>query len=127
MSLDENQKRFVAEYTQSHSLEGSAIKAGYPKDKALQIAIDLLSTDEIANAMQIEDAKLQKVVQATKMTKEKLIQAMYFQYEKANRLGRTKEAIDVLEKIARWQGVEPDKIKDEPVKFVINNLDKDKI
>lgn len=125
--LDAQQKKFVFEYLKSHSMEGSAIEAGYPRGEAMEISVNLLANEEVQEFLKQEEEKLFSAVNATKMTKERLIATMWFQYEKANKYGKTKEATDILEKISRWNGIEPDKIRVEPVQFVINNLDKEKI
>ena len=52
---------------------------------------------------------------------------MNYNYEQALKRNDTRTAIDVAEKIAKWQGVEPDKVTMEPVKLIINNVDENLI
>ena len=64
---------------------------------------------------------------ALKLTKERFISIMMFQYEKANRFNKTKEAADILSRIAEVQGINLSDIKIEPVNLIINNLDSERI
>ena len=52
---------------------------------------------------------------------------MMFQYEKANRFNKTKEAADILSRIAEVQGINLNDVKMEPVNLIINNLDSERI
>ena len=52
---------------------------------------------------------------------------MMLQYEKANRLGKTKEAVEILTKVAEAQGVDIKTIKVDPIILQINNLDENKV
>ena len=121
--LDDMQKRFVYHFLVTSSPEGSAIKAVYPREDAAYIAIELLNNEEIINAIKELEQKMLKALDVNKMTKERLLLVMNYNYEQALKRNDTRTAIDVAEKIAKWQGVEPDKVTMEPVKLVINNLD----
>lgn len=121
--LDEQQKRFVYQFLVTSSPEGSAIAAGYPREDAAIIAIEFLNNEEILEAIKDMEAKMLKALEVNKMTKERLLLSMQYNYQQALRRNDTRTAVDVLERIAKWQGVEPDKVTMEPVKLVINNLD----
>lgn len=120
--LNDMQKRFVYHFLVTSSPEGSAIKAGYPREDAPYIAIDLLNNDEIIEAIKELEQKMLKALEVNKMTKERLLLVMNFNYEQALKRNDTRTAIELAEKIAKWQGVEPDKVTMEPVKLIINNL-----
>lgn len=125
--LNEQQKKFIDEYLQSYSIEESALRAGFKKDEALQIGINLLANDIIQSHLKAREKELESLNSILKMDKNKLLLAMYYQYNKAARRNDTKNAIDILEKIARWSGVNPDEVVLEPVQLIINNVDENKI
>lgn len=125
--LDNQQKKFIDTYLQTFSIEKSAIDAGYDKRDAMSIGIDLLANEEIQRELKLREQAFNIIAQNAKLTPERLINTMMFQYEKANRFGKTKEAVEILEKIAKWSGVNPEAMKVNPVVININNLDEDKI
>lgn len=125
--LDEQQKKFVMVFLETSAPESSAVAAGYPRKDARIIALDLLANEEIQSYMKERESAYKMVDKAQKMTKERLLRSMYYQYGKANTLNRTKEATEILEKIAKWNGIEPDNMKvDRPI-INLNNLDPEKI
>lgn len=114
-------------FLETSAPESSAIAAGYPRKDARIIALDLLANEEVQSYMKARESAYEMVDKAQKMTKERLLRSMYYQYGKANTLNRTKEATEILEKIAKWNGIEPDNMKvDRPI-INLNNLDPDKI
>ena len=62
-----------------------------------------------------------------RLDKNRLLTLMMLQYEKANRLGKTKEAVEILTKVAEDQGVDIKTIKVDPIILQINNLDENKV
>lgn len=127
MAIDEQQKKFIDNYLQTYSIEQSAVNAGYPKKDAMTIGIDLLANEEIQQALKEREKAFDIIAKNSKLTPERLLNTMMFQYEKANRFGRIKEAVDILERIAKWSGVNPDAMQINPTIININNLDEDKI
>lgn len=127
MELDDKQKIFIDEYIQSYSIESSAIKAGYKKQEAMTVGIDLLSNRIVQEYMKEREKQFAKIAELNKFTPDRLLNAMMFQYNKANKFGKTKEAVEILEKIAKWNGINPEALKTNPVIININNLDEDKI
>lgn len=127
MELDDKQKIFIDEYIQSYSIESSAIKAGYKKQEAMTVGIDLLSNRVVQEYMKEREKQFAKIAELNKFTPDRLLNAMMFQYNKANKFGKTKEAVEILEKIAKWNGINPEALKTNPVIININNLDEDKI
>lgn len=117
------QKRFVYQFLVTSSPEGSAVAAGYPRENAAYIAIELLNNEEILEAIKDMEKKMLKALEATKMTKERLLLCMQYNYQQSLKRSDTRTAIEILERMAKWQGVEPDKVTMEPVKLIINNLD----
>lgn len=127
MAIDEQQKKFIDNYLQTYSIEQSAVNAGYPKKDAMTIGIDLLANEEIQQALKDREKAFDIIAKNSKLTPERLLNTMMFQYEKANRFGRIKEAVDILERIAKWSGVNPDAMQINPTIININNLDEDKL
>ena len=125
--LDLQQLKFIDNYLQTYSAEIAAIKAGYPKEEALKIGLDLLSNSIIDDAIKAREKELESSSEMLKMSKERLLRSMYYIYNEALKKGRTNEAIGILEKIATWSGVKPDEVQLEPVQLIINNLNDNKI
>ena len=127
MELEDKQIKFIANYLQTDSAEIAAIKAGYPKEQALKIGLDLLGNSVIDEAIKNREKELDSSSEMLKMSKDRLLRSMYYIYNEALKKGRTNEAIGILEKIATWSGVKPDEVQLEPVQLIINNLDEYKL
>lgn len=125
--LDDKQIKFIDNYIQSYAVEMSAIKAGYPKDDALKIGLDLLSNSTIKEAIEEREKNLNQNTQSLKMNKEKLLRTMYFLYSQSVKDRQITQAVNILEKIATWSGVNPDEVQLDPVQLIINNLDETRI
>lgn len=125
--IDEKQQKFIDNYLQTYSIEQSAVSAGYPKKDAMSIGVDLLANEEIQQALKEREKAFDAIAKNAKLTPERLLNTMMFQYEKANRFGRIKEAVDILERIAKWSGVNPEAMQINPTIININNLDEDKL
>lgn len=125
--LTELQEKFIDCYLQTYSPEEAAKKAGIPHTEALKAGIDLLNNEEIQNRLKERSREFQTAYNALPLTKERLIGVMFTQYEKANRLGRTKEAVEILSKIAEASGINFKELQVEPINFIINNLDESNI
>lgn len=127
MALNDQQMKFVDTFLETASPEASAIIAGYSKKDARTIAYDLLANDEVQEYITTREAQFKKVSEIQKMDKDRLLRAMYYQYGKANNLNKTTEATAILEKIAKFCGIEPEKARHEAPQIIINNLDEDSI
>lgn len=125
--LDDKQTKFIDNYIQSYAVEMSAIKAGYPKEDALKIGLDLLSNSTIKQAIEERENALNQDAKSLKMNKEKLLRTMYFLYSQSVKDRQITQAVNILEKIATWSGVNPDEVQLDPVQLIINNLDETKI
>ena len=124
--LNELHEKFIDYYLQTLSIEESAKKAGIKEDP-LTAGINLLANKEIQEALEKRAREFDEATKALKLTKERFISIMMFQYEKANRFNKTKEAADILSRIAEMQGINLNEVKMEPVNLIINNLDPNKI
>lgn len=127
MALDEQQRKFVDAFLETASPDASAIIAGYSKKDARTIAYDLLANTEVQDYLKEREIQFRSVADMQRMDKDRLLRAMYYQYGKANNLNKTTEATAILEKIAKFCGIEPDKARHEAPTIIINNLDEDSI
>lgn len=127
MSLTPEQIKFIDEYLLTYNYEAAAIKAGYKREDAKHIALDLLANEQIQEELKKRELELNTAAQFLVMTKERLLTLMMNQYSQASNKGDTRAATEVLEKIARWSGVKPDEIVINPVNLVINGIDNAKI
>ena len=62
-----------------------------------------------------------------KMTKEKLLRTLYYHYSQAVKFNKTTDALNILERLAKWSGLQPDELVINPVNLVINNVEEGKI
>lgn len=125
--LDDQQRKFVDTFLETASPEASAIIAGYSKKDARTIAYDLLANQTIQDYIAEREVQFKKISEIQRMDKDRLLRAMYYQYGKANNLNKTTEATAILEKIAKFCGIEPDKVKLDAPTIIINNLDEESI
>lgn len=125
--LEEIHKKFIDNFLQTYSIEEAARKAGVPNKDALRAGIDMLNNKEIQEALKERSIEFDNATKVYQLSKERFVTILFNQYEKANRQGRTKEAVDILCRIAEAQGVDLKTIKIDPVNIVINNLDENKI
>lgn len=125
--LEERHKIFIDTYLKTDSIEEAAIKMGVDKNNALSAGIDLMNNPEIQEALRERAREFETAYSVLKLTKERLAVIMMSQYEKANKFGKTKEAVDILAKMAEVNGLDFKNLKIDPVNFIINNLDEKKI
>lgn len=125
--ITEIQQKFIDNLLQTNSLEESAIKAGVKRDEALTAGINMLANEEVREAFQKRQKEYESAVNVLSLTKERLLGIMLFQYEKANRFNKTKEAVDILSQIAEAQGINMKELKMDPVILNVYNCEMDKI
>lgn len=127
MTLSKEHWIFIDNYIQTMDYTDSAIKMGIPAKEAVTAGLDLLSNKEIQEAIRQRRKELVEVMKALPMNKELVLATMMFQYQKANKLEKTKEATEILNQIAQAQGVDMKSINVDPVILEIHNLDENKI
>ena len=125
--LEELHQKFVDAFIQTWSPEEAARKAGIPNSEAQKAGIDLLQNPLIQSAIQERQKAFDVAYSGMRLDKNRLLTLMMLQYEKANRLGKTKEAVEILTKVAEAQGVDIKTIKVDPIIIQINNLDENKV
>lgn len=104
----------------------SARRAGYPAKDAQKIGLDLLCNDVIQLALEKRRNELNTASKGMKFEKEDLVRVFWNMYTECRQKGKVKEAKEIIETIARWNGVNPDTVKTEIANLVFN-LDGSKI
>ena len=127
MALSKEHWIFIDNYIQTLDCAAAAREIGVSNKEAPTAGLNLLANKEIQNAIKLRRSELIDAMQAIPMNKEQILATMMFQYQKANKLDRTKEATEILGKIAEANGIDLKQIQVEPINLIINNLDKDKI
>lgn len=126
MQLTEEQNKFIDYYLETMDPTTSARRAGFEKVDCQRIGLDLLCNPIIQEKMAERRRELNTAAASVKFEKEDLIRAFWNMYTECRQKGRLKEAREILETIARWNGVNPDEVKTEIANLVFN-LDGSKI
>ena len=127
MALSKEHWIFIDNYIQTLDYAAAAREIGISNKEAPTAGLNLLANKEIQDAIKLRRSELIDAMQAIPMNKEQILATMMFQYQKANKLDRTKEATEILGKIAEANGIDLKQIQVEPINLIINNLDENKI
>jgi len=127
MALTKEHWIFIDNYIQTMDYAESARKMGVPEKESVTAGLNLIANKEIQEAIKLRRNELVEAMRAIPMNKEQILATMMFQYQKANKLERTKEATEILAKIAEANGIDLKQIQVEPINLIINNLDENKI
>jgi phage terminase small subunit len=125
-NLTEEQTKFIDYYLETMDPTSSARRAGYPAKDAQKIGLDLLCNDVIQLALEKRRNELNTASKGMKFEKEDLVRVFWNMYTECRQKGKVKEAKEIIETIARWNGVNPDTVKTEIANLVFN-LDGSKI
>ena len=125
-NLTEEQTKFIDYYLETMDPTSSARRAGYPAKDAQKIGLDLLCNDVIQLALEKRRNELNTASKGMKFEKEDLVRVFWNMYTECRQKGKVKEAKEIIETIARWNGVNPDTVKSEIANLVFN-LDGSKI
>lgn len=125
-NLTEEQTKFIDYYLETMDPTSSAKRAGYPAKDAQKIGLDLLCNDVMQLALEKRRNELNTASKGMKFEKEDLVRVFWNMYTECRQKGRVKEAKEIIETIARWNGVNPDTVKTEIANLVFN-LDGSKI
>lgn len=125
-NLTEEQIKFIDYYLETMDPTSSAKRAGYPAKDAQKIGLDLLCNDVMQLAIEKRRNELNTASKGMKFEKEDLVRVFWNMYTECRQKGRVKEAKEIIETIARWNGVNPDTVKTEIANLVFN-LDGSKI
>lgn len=124
--LSEEQNKFIDYYLETMDPTTSARRAGFDKANCQKIGLDLLCNPIIQEKMTERRQQLNLATASVKFEKEDLIRVFWNMYTECRQKGRVKEAREIIETIARWNGVNPDEVKTEIANLVFN-LDGSKI
>lgn len=127
MAITREHRIFIDKYIQTMDYSLSAREMGVSAKEAPTAGLDLIRNPEIQEAIRIRRDELTQALNAVPITKEQILAIMMFQYQQANQQNKTKEAVEILSKIAEANGIDMDTIQAEPVNLIINNLDENKI
>lgn len=125
--LEQVHKVFIDRFILTNSPEQAAIDSGINRRDALTAGIEFLKNPEVREAIEKRKEDFREAYSTIKIDKETLVRMLMFQYESANKQGKSKEATDILCRIGEINGVSLNDIKADPIQLIINNLDKDKI
>ena len=100
MALTKEHWIFIDNYIQTLDYAEAAKQMGIPAKEAVTAGLNLIANKEIQEAIKLRRQELIEAMQAIPMNKEQILATMMFQYQKANKLDRTKEATEILGKIA---------------------------
>lgn len=128
IELTNEQKAFIDYYLETMEIGESVRRAGISKDRdeCQRIGLEYLANEFIQDAINTRRSELNKLSTTIDFNKEDLLRIFWNMYNESRRKGKIKEAKEILEDIARWKGVEPDKVKTEIAQLNFN-LDGDKI
>ena len=126
MELDQQQSKFIDYYLETMDVSSSAKRAGYDKSNSMKIGLDLLGQQLIQEAIKKRQEELNTAYKGMEFNKEDVIRIYWMMYSECRSKGKIKEAKEIINDIARWYGVEPDKMKKE-IANLIFNIDGDKI
>lgn len=124
--LEDGYKKFIDKYLTTLDPTTSAIDAGFDRKNASKIGLDLLSRDDIKEAIKERRVELNSMMEAIQFEKEDLIRIYWDMFNDAKRKGKLSDARAILSDIARYNGVNPDEVKKE-IAILNFNLNGDKI
>lgn len=127
MALTKEHWIFIDTYIHTLDYAEAARAMGVPTKEAVTAGLNLIANKEVQDAIKLRRSELVDAMQAIPMNKEQILSTMMFQYQKANKLDKTKEASEILAKIAEANGIDLKQIQIEPINLIINNLDENKI
>jgi len=124
--LDDGCKKFIDRYLTTLDPTSSAIEGGFDRKNANKIGLDLLSREDIKEAVKERRKELNSMIESIEFEKEDLIRIYWDMFNDAKKKGKLSDARAILSDIAKYNGVNPDEVKKEIA--VLNfNLDGSKI
>lgn len=124
--LEDGYKKFIDKYLTTLDPTTSAIEAGFDRKNASKIGLDLLSREDIKEAIKERRVELNSMMEAIQFEKEDLIRIYWDMFNDAKKKGKLSDARAILSDIARYNGVNPDEVKKE-IAILNFNLNGDKI
>lgn len=118
--LTEEQIKFIDYYLETMDPTSSAKRAGYSAKDAQRIGLDLLCNETIQKSIEQRREELNAATKGMKFEKEDLVRLFWNMYTECRQKGKVKEAREIIETIARWNGIDPDNVKTEIANLVFN-------
>lgn len=124
--LEDNYKKFIDKYLTTLDPTTAAIEGGFDRKNANKVGLDILSNEDIKEAIKERRLELNAMTDAIEFEKQDLLRIYWDMFNDAKRKGKLADARAILADIARYNGVAPDEIKKE-IAVLKFNLDGDKI
>lgn len=118
--LTEEQIKFIDYYLETMDPTSSAKRAGYSAKDAQRIGLDLLCNETIQKSIEERREELNAATKGMKFEKEDLVRLFWNMYTECRQKGKVKEAREIIETIARWNGIDSDNVKTEIANLVFN-------
>lgn len=125
--MDEKIEKFVDNYIQSFNIEKSAILAGFDKKEAFKTGVEILSSPAMQDFIQERTQRFEAIARNNKLTKDRLYLIMMLNFQKADARGDVRTSMDILERMAKWNGLNPDELTIAPAILNLQGIDIDKI
>lgn len=125
--MDEKIEKFVDNYIQSFNIEKSAILAGFDKKEAFKVGVEILSSPAMQDFIQERTQRFEAIARNNKLTKDRLYLIMMLNFQKADARGDVRTSMDILERMAKWNGLNPDELTIAPAILNLQGIDIDKI
>ena len=106
MALTKEHWIFIDTYIQTLDYAYAARQMGVNSKEAVTAGLNLIANKEIQDAIKLRRSELVEAMQAIPMSKEQILATMMFQYQQANAQQKTKEATEILAKIAEANGID---------------------
>lgn len=120
--MDEKIEKFIDNYIQSFNIEKSAILAGYDRKEAFKIGVEILSSPNMQDYIKERTEKFETIAKNNKLTKDRLYLIMMLNFQKADQKGDVRAAMDILERMAKWNGLNPDELNIAPAVLNLNGV-----
>lgn len=125
--MDEKIEKFVDNYIQSFNIEKSATLAGFDKKDAFKIGVEILSSPAMQDFIQERTQRFEAIARNNKLTKDRLYLIMMLNFQKADARGDVRTSMDILERMAKWNGLNPDELTIAPAILNLQGIDINKI
>ena len=125
--MDEKIEKFVDNDIQSFNIEKRAILSGFDKKEAFKTGVEILSSPAMQDFIQERTQRFEAIARNNKITKDRLYLIMMLNFQKADARGDVRTSMDILERMAKWNGLNPDELTIAPAILNLQGIDIDKI
>ena len=117
---DEQQQKFIDKYLTTLDPTVAAIEGGYDRKNANRIGLQLLTNEDLKEAIKERRGQLNTMIDTMDFEKEDLMRIYWDMFNDAKRKGKLADARAILSDIATYNGVKPDEVKKEIAKLYFN-------